>query len=118
MKKTLKKILKRKNYKEPINEVMELLVIFLKKSFSGEQIRKYIEKENACKSELWLLTEYDERVKVFMSVRNGYCIVKLAQDEGEEDKNNKANVEFLHLGAFVLSIIRGIMKKFVEAIGG
>ena len=31
-------------------------------SLKGEQIRKDIEEEYACKSEYWMLTEYDERV--------------------------------------------------------
>ena len=53
----------RQQYKDQGNEVMELLVKLLVNSLYGEQIRKDIEEKFACKSEYWMQTDYDERVK-------------------------------------------------------
>ena len=53
----------RQKYKDEGDEVMQLFVKSLKKSLYGEQIRKDIEEKFACKSEAWMMIEYDERVK-------------------------------------------------------
>ena len=97
---------------------MELLVNFLKNSLYGEQIRRVIEKEYACKSEYWMLTEKDEKFKGYWIIGIGKYMVKLAKAEGKENDNNKANVVLLHLGAFVLSNGQRIMNNFVEANDG
>ena len=44
------------------NGVMQILVKVLLNSLYGDTIRKDIEEEIACKSEAWMMTEYDERV--------------------------------------------------------
>ena len=53
----------RQKYKNEGNDVMQLLVKLLMNSLYGENIRKDIEEKFACKSEYWMMTEYDERVK-------------------------------------------------------
>ena len=53
----------RKKYKDENNDVMQLLVKLLMNSLYGENIRKDIEEKFACKSEMWMQTDYDERVK-------------------------------------------------------
>ena len=53
----------RQKYEDEGNDVMQLLVKLLMNSSYGENIRKGIEEKFACKSELWMETEYDERVK-------------------------------------------------------
>ena len=52
----------KKKYKDEGNDVMQLLVKFLMNSLYGESIREDIEEKFSCKSELWMQTEYDERV--------------------------------------------------------
>ena len=52
----------KQKYKDEGNDVMQLLVKFLMNSLYGESIRKDIEEKFSCKSELWMQTEYDERV--------------------------------------------------------
>ena len=42
---------------------MQLLLKLLLNSFYGENIRKDVEEKFACKSEAWMMSEYDERVK-------------------------------------------------------
>ena len=87
-------------------------------SLYGEQITKDIEEEYVSKSEYWMFTEYDERVKDYKSIRNRKYFVNLAQDEGKEDDNDEISVVLLHLGSFVLSNSKGKMNYFVEAVGG
>ena len=53
----------RQKYKDEGDEVLELLVKLLMNALYGEQIRKDIEEKFACKSEMWMQTEYEERVK-------------------------------------------------------
>ena len=52
----------RQKFKDENNDVMHLLVNSDMNSFYGEQIRKDIEESSQCKSEMWLMSEYDERV--------------------------------------------------------
>ena len=75
----------RQKYKDERNEVMQLLVKLLKNCLYGEQIRKDIEEKFACKSEMWMLTEYDERVKDYWKISGIIYIVKMFDDPGLED---------------------------------
>ena len=108
----------RQKYKDENNEVMQLLVKLLMNSLYGEQIRKDIEEKFACKSEMWMQTEYDERVKDYWKISNINYIVKMIDDEGLEDEIKKINTMPLHLGAFVLSNSKRIMNNFIHAING
>ena len=108
----------RNKYKDENNDVMQLLVKLLMNSLYGEQIRKDIEEKYACKSEMWMRTEYDERVKDYWKISNINYTVKLADDAGLEDEVKKLNTMPLHLGAFVLSNSKRIMNNFIHAIGG
>ena len=50
----------RQKYKDKNNDVMQILVNLLMNSLFGENIRKDIEERFSCKSEVWMMTEYDE----------------------------------------------------------
>ena len=108
----------RQKYKDEGNDVMQLLVKFLMNALYGEQIRKDIEEKFACKSEFWMQTEYDERVKDYWKISNINYIVKMIDDPGLENEIKKINTMPLHLGAFVLSNSKRIMNKFIHAING
>ena len=108
----------RQKYKDENNDVMQLLVKLLINSLYGEQIRKDIEEKFACKSEMWMQTEYDERVKDYWKISGINYIVKMIDDKGLEDEIKKINTMPLHLGAFVLSNSKRIMNNFIHAIGG
>ena len=79
----------RQKYKDEGNDVMQLLVKLLMNSLYGEQIRKDIEEKFACKSEMWMETEYDERVKDYWKISNINYIVKMIDDKGLEDEIKK-----------------------------
>ena len=108
----------RQKYKDEGNDVMHLLVKLLMNSLYGENIRKDIEEKFSCKSEMWMQTEYDERVKDYWKISNINYIVKMIDDIGLEDETKKINTMPLHLGAFVLSNSKQIMNIFIHAIDG
>ena len=53
----------RQKYKDEGNDVMQLFVKILMNALYGENIRKDIDEKFACKSEAWMMSEFDERVK-------------------------------------------------------
>ena len=108
----------RQKYKDEGNDVMQLLVKLLMNSLYGENIRKDIEEKFACKSETWMMTEYDELVKDYWKISGINYIVKMIDDAGLEDEVKKLNTMPLHLGAFVLSNSKRIMNNFIHAING
>ena len=108
----------RQKYKDENNDVMQLLVKLLMNSLDGENIRKDIEEKFACKSEYWMQTEYDERVKDYWKITGINYVVKMIDDAGLEDEIKKLNTMPLHLGAFVLSNSKRIMNNFIHAIDG
>ena len=87
-------------------------------SIYGEQIRKDDEENFACKSEAWMMTEYDERVKDYWRISHGKNLGKMIHDAGLEDEVKKLNAMPLHLGSFVLSNSKRIMIIFIHAING
>ena len=73
--------LRQKN-KEENNEVMQLLVKLIMNALYGEFLRKDILESYQCKSEIWMMTEYDERVLDFQKIDYGNYTVKMKDDEG------------------------------------
>ena len=69
---------------------MQLLVKLKMNSLYGEQIRKDIEESYHCKSEMWMMTEYDERVLDYQKNNYGIYFVKLKDDEGLQDDVKKS----------------------------
>ena len=72
----------RQKYKDEKNDVLQLLVKILMNSLYGENIRKDIEESFACKSEAWMMTEDDERVKGYWKKSHRSYIVKIIDDKG------------------------------------
>ena len=97
---------------------MQIILILLMNSFCGEQIRKDIEEKIACISEYWMMIEYDERVNDYWKKTHCNCIGKMIAVGGLEDEVKKLNTMRLHLGAFIISIIKRIMNNFIHAIDG
>ena len=87
-------------------------------SLYGENIRKDIEEKFDCKSEAWMLTECEERVKDYWKISGINYIKKMIDDARLEDEVKKLNTMPLHLGAFVLSNSKRIMNNFIHAING
>ena len=95
---------------------MQLLEKLLMNTLDGENIRKDIEEKFARKSEAWMMTEDDERVKDYWKISSIKYFVKMIDDAGLEDEVKKLNAMPLHLGAFVLSNSKRNMNIFLRAI--
>ena len=90
----------------------------LKNALYGEQIRKDIEEKFACKSEMWMQSDYDERLEDYWKISGINNIVKMIDDAGLEDEVKKLNTMPLHLGAFVLSNSKRFLNNFKQSIIG
>ena len=80
----------RQKYKEENNDVMQLLVKLFMNSLYGEFLRKDILESYQCKSEMWMQTEFFERVLDYQKINHGKYIVKMKDDEGLEDEIKKS----------------------------
>ena len=60
---------------------MQLLVKLIMNSLYGENICKDIEEKFACKSEVWRLTIFDERVKDYWKISGINYSVKMIDDK-------------------------------------
>ena len=65
---------------------MQFLVKLLMNFLYGEKIRKDSEESFACKTEAWMMSEYDERVKDYWRISHGNYIVQVIDDKGLEDE--------------------------------
>ena len=108
----------RQKYKKENNDVMQLLVKLIMNSLYGEFLRKDILESYQCKSQMWMLAEYDERVLDYEKINHGTSIVKMNDDEGLEDEVKKANTIPLQLAVFIVSNSKRIMNNFIHAIDG
>ena len=97
---------------------MHLIVELIMNSLYGEQISKDFEESYQCKSKMWMMTEYDDRVLDYQKINYGNYILKLKDDEGMQVEDKKVNTMPLHLGAFVLSNSKRSMNNFIHAIDG
>ena len=108
----------RQKYKEKNIDVMQILVKLLMNSLYGENIRKDIEEKFSCKSETWMMSEYDERVKDYRRKSGVNYIVILIDDAGLEVEVKNLKTMPPHLEAFVLSNSIRTMNNFIHAIFG
>ena len=108
----------RQKYRKANNEVMQLLVKIIMNSLYGEFLRKDILESYQCKSEMWMMTEYDERVLDYQKINHGNFIVKMKDDEGLEDKVKNVITLPLKLAVFILSNSKRIMNNFIHAVDG
>ena len=108
----------RQKYKEENNDVMQLLVKLIMNALYGELLRKDITESYQCKREMWMQTEYDERVLDYQNIIHGNYIVKMKDDEGLDDELKKANTLPLQIAVFILSNSKRIINNFIHAIDG
>ena len=106
------------NYKDEGQVVMQILVKLIMNSLCGEFLRREILENYECKSELWIMTEYDERALDYQKNNESNYIVKMKDDAGLGGEVKKVNTLPLHLVAFILSTSTRIMNKFMHALNG
>ena len=71
---------------------MQLLVKLIMNALYGEFLRKHITESYQCKSEMWMQTEYDERVLDYEKIKFGNYIVKMKDNEGLQDEVKKSTI--------------------------
>ena len=108
----------RQKYKDEGNEVIQLLVKLIMNALYGEFLRNDITESYQCKSEAWMMTEYDERVLDYQKINYGNYIVKMKDDEVLQDEVKKINTLPLQVAVFILSNSKRIMNIFMHAIDG
>ena len=108
----------RAKYNSEGEDILQEMVKLIMNSLYGQTIRKDIEEEFCCKTEHWMKTEFDERVKDYWKLANGNYIVKLSLDEGIDKEIEDKNTMPSQLGAFILSNSKRIMNNFVRIIDG
>ena len=106
----------RQKYKDEGNDVMQLLVKLIMNALYREFLRKDITESYQCKSDMWMQTEYDERVLDYQKINYGNYIVKMKDNEGLEDEVKKVNTLPSQLAVFILSNSIRIMNNFIHAI--
>ena len=107
----------RQKYKDE-NNFLHLLVELIMITLYGEQRRKDTEERYKCKSEHWMMTQYDERTLDYGKINYGNYFVKMKDGAGLEDGVKKVNTMPLQLGAFVLANSKRIMIDFIHGIDG
>ena len=105
-------------YEKENIEVMQLLVKIIMNALYAEFLRKDILENFECKSEAWVMSEYDERVLDYQKIIHGDYIVKMKGDVGLEDEVKKVNTLSLQLAVFVSSICKRITNNFTHANNG
>ena len=97
---------------------MQLLIKLIMNILYGEFLRKDILESYQCKSEMWMMTEYDERILDYQKTNHGNYIVKLKDDDVLEGEVKKVNTLPLQLAVFILSNSKRNMNSFIHAIDG
>ena len=97
---------------------MQLLVKLIMNSLYGDFLQKDFLESYQCKSEVWMMTEYDERVLDYRKISYGNFIVKMKDDEGLEGEVKKVNTLPLQLVVFILSNSKRIINNFIHAVDG
>ena len=64
-----------------------------------------------CKSQHWIKTEYEDNVLDYWKLQNGNSLVKLKKGDGLNGDNDVKTTSLSHLGAFLLTKSKRIMKK-------
>ena len=108
----------RQKYEEKNNDVMQLLAKLIMNALYGEFLRKDILESYQCKSETWMIREYDERVLGYHKTNYGNYIVKIKGDEGLQDEVKEVITLLLQMVIFLLSNSKIIMNNFIHANDG
>ena len=99
---------KRDLFKSQSKDLLKNLAKKIGLSVYGGNIRKDINKEYKCVTEIWMRENFDDIVKGWFPLKNGNLIVKLEDDEGVDDfdKAKPVNTMPSHFGSFILSIVK------------
>ena len=89
-------------------------------SVYGVNIRKDINEDYICVTEIWMREDFDDSVGEWFPLKNGILIVKLEDDKGVDDYDKAKSVITMlsNFGCYILSHSRRLMNDVIKQIGG
>ena len=111
---------KRDLFKSQGKDLLQNLAKKIGLSVYGGNIRKHRNEEYKCVIETWTKENFDERVKGWFLLKDGFSIVKLEDDEGTDDYDKAKSVNTMpsHCGSYILLHRKRLMKNVISKIGG
>ena len=111
---------KRDLFKSQGKDLLQNLAKKIGLSVYGGNIRKDINEEYKCVTENWMRENFDDRIKEWFPLKNGYFIVKLEDDEGVDDYDKAKSINTMpsHFGSFILSHSERLMNDVFREIDG
>ena len=111
---------KRNEYKKQGKNILQDMCKKISYGTYGGCIRCNIHKILKCVSKNWMETEYDDRVKEYIPLKNGNYLVNVEDHNGVEDHgvSKKINSQPFQFGSFILSHSKRLMNDVILALDG
>ena len=111
---------KRNEYKKQSKTILADLCKKISNGTYGGCIRCDIHDVLRCVSETWMKTEYDDRVKEYIPLKNGNYLVNIKDHDGVDDNGNskKVNSQPFQFGSLILSHSKRLMNDVILALDG
>ena len=111
---------KRNEYKKQSKTILADLCKKISNGTYGGCIRCDIRDVLRCVSETWMKTEYDDRVKEYIPLKNGIYRVNIKDHDGVDDNgiSKKVNSQPFQFGSLILSHSKRLMNDVILALDG
>ena len=111
---------KRDEYKKQGKNVLQLMCKDTVNGGYGSCIRQDITENYKCVTEIWMNTEYDDRVKNYIPLENGNYLVNIVDHEGVDDNgiSKKINSQPFQFGSMILSHTKRLMNDVILTLDG
>ena len=109
---------KRDLFKSQGKDLLQNLATKIGLSVYGGNIRKDINEEYKCVTENWMKENFDDRVKEWFPLKNGFLLVKLEDDEGVDDYDKAKSINTMPslFGSYILSHSKRLMNDVFNEI--
>ena len=111
---------KRNEYKKQGKNILQDMCKEISNGTYGGCIRCDIHEILKCVSENWMKTEYDDRVKEYIPLKNGNYLVNVKDHNGVDDNgvSKKVNSQPFQFGSLILSHSKRLMNDVILALDG
>ena len=111
---------KRNEFKKQSKTILADLCKKISNGTYGGCIRCDIHDVLRCVSETWMKTEYDDRVKEYIPLKNGNYLVNIKDHDGVDDNgiSKKVNSQLFQFGSLILSHSKRLMNDVILALDG
>ena len=110
----------KRNYYKKGKKILQTMCKAISLGSYGSCIRRDINEKFKCVTENWMNTEFDDRVKNWFPLENGNFMVNISDHDGVDDNgiSKKINSQPFHLGSFILSHSKRLMKDVILSLDG